>query len=303
MRDARRLVKALLAKEEVRRLGCRRAGVSEIKQHAFFASIDWSKLLDRTVPAPWVPNFSGPLDTRFFDSFAGVHSSDEEDRVAQSGTHNDGGDDDDDDDDDDDSPSDGGSTCSDSSSVAMTVSDSEDDSEWVDPHPGWDAAFDEAVGVQWLDPVSASDVDADFRGGPTMQQPGGGMAPLASSRSGLRRRGSAVMYTMSPGMRRPSSSASSIVTLGGLASEDFSALCAEEMEVWRGKVKRLKEQATREQAKRKDAESKAEALSTKLVEVRVGVASLCGSRRGAVMRACRSWVCVCVCVCVDVSVS
>ena len=38
LKSSRRFVRALLAKDEVRRLGCRRTGVSEIKQHPFFAS-------------------------------------------------------------------------------------------------------------------------------------------------------------------------------------------------------------------------------------------------------------------------
>lgn len=49
------LVEKLLRFEPKLRLGCGEAGVDEIKQHPYFASIDWEKLERKEVESPFKP--------------------------------------------------------------------------------------------------------------------------------------------------------------------------------------------------------------------------------------------------------
>lgn len=59
------------AEDLIRKLICAaedRIGFQQLKQHAFFASIDFDELLTREAPLP--PKIEGPLDTRNFDKFA-----------------------------------------------------------------------------------------------------------------------------------------------------------------------------------------------------------------------------------------
>ena len=50
-----------------RRLGYSSADALEIKQHPFFAEIDWDKIYNKKYLAPFKPKVSGPLDLRHFD--------------------------------------------------------------------------------------------------------------------------------------------------------------------------------------------------------------------------------------------
>ncbi len=52
-----------------KRLGCGKGGVNEIKQHRFFARINWDDLEKRKLPAPMKPKIRNPLDTSNFDNF------------------------------------------------------------------------------------------------------------------------------------------------------------------------------------------------------------------------------------------
>src|SRR5690348_9273569 len=49
------LILQLLNKEPSARLGAAR-DIEEVRQHPFFASIDWDDLMRRRVPPPFVPN-------------------------------------------------------------------------------------------------------------------------------------------------------------------------------------------------------------------------------------------------------
>ena len=55
-KDAQSLLTGLLQKKPEHRLGCGPRGVEEIKEHAFFESIDWGRLEAGYVDPPFVPN-------------------------------------------------------------------------------------------------------------------------------------------------------------------------------------------------------------------------------------------------------
>jgi len=58
------LLKGLLSRSASQRLGTIHNGVSELRSHPFFASIDWETLTTRT--APIIPNVNGKGDTKYF---------------------------------------------------------------------------------------------------------------------------------------------------------------------------------------------------------------------------------------------
>lgn len=62
----RSLLEGLLEKEKDKRLGAKR-DFEEIKQHDFFADIDWDDLYNKRVQPPYNPNVNGQLDLRHFD--------------------------------------------------------------------------------------------------------------------------------------------------------------------------------------------------------------------------------------------
>ena len=64
---AQALLRGLLMKDPRRRLGSGEEDAEAIKQHAFFAEIDWIGLSKGEVSPPWDPQISGQLDTSQFD--------------------------------------------------------------------------------------------------------------------------------------------------------------------------------------------------------------------------------------------
>lgn len=58
---ARSLLSGLLVKDPARRLGGGPEGAAEIKNHAFFASINWKDLQDRKVRQPAAANPTPPI--------------------------------------------------------------------------------------------------------------------------------------------------------------------------------------------------------------------------------------------------
>lgn len=52
------LTSRLLVKSPTRRLGGSQCGITEIKQHSWFAGFDWDALAQRTMQAPFVPSAS-----------------------------------------------------------------------------------------------------------------------------------------------------------------------------------------------------------------------------------------------------
>jgi len=53
--NAKSLVKHLLDADLTKRYGNLKNGVSDIKNHRFFKTLNWENLLNKDVPAPYVP--------------------------------------------------------------------------------------------------------------------------------------------------------------------------------------------------------------------------------------------------------
>lgn len=85
------LIRQLLAKNVVDRLGCRRDGVAEIFSHPWFAAVDFPALLRRELPAPWLPELAADDDARYFEAYSDSEGEDEEeDGDADAGADVDG---------------------------------------------------------------------------------------------------------------------------------------------------------------------------------------------------------------------
>jgi serine/threonine protein kinase len=66
-KEVKDIVTKLLTRTVTNRLGCRKAGSAEIREHKFFAPLDWAALVGRKLKAPWVPPLKDPFDTSCFD--------------------------------------------------------------------------------------------------------------------------------------------------------------------------------------------------------------------------------------------
>lgn len=55
-------------KDPERRLGGGPNDAKDIKEHAFFSSIDWSDLYHKKIQPPFKPQVESDTDTRYFDS-------------------------------------------------------------------------------------------------------------------------------------------------------------------------------------------------------------------------------------------
>ncbi|CAH1799748.1 unnamed protein product [Owenia fusiformis] len=66
--EAQSLLRALFKRNPLNRLGTGPNGIEDIKRHAFFASIDWKKLVARQVSPPFKPACSRHDDAFYFDT-------------------------------------------------------------------------------------------------------------------------------------------------------------------------------------------------------------------------------------------
>jgi len=57
------LLKGLLCRDPVKRLGCGREGTKEIMDHEFFKGVNWEAMLRKEVPPLFVPKISESKDT------------------------------------------------------------------------------------------------------------------------------------------------------------------------------------------------------------------------------------------------
>ncbi|CAG9321787.1 unnamed protein product [Blepharisma stoltei] len=68
-KGAKSLVKHLLVADLTKRYGNMRGGVNDIKNHKWFASIDWYKLRQREIEMPYRPFVHSPDDTSNFSNY------------------------------------------------------------------------------------------------------------------------------------------------------------------------------------------------------------------------------------------
>jgi ribosomal protein S6 kinase alpha-5 len=65
-RDVSDFILRLLVKDPRKRMGGGPGDAEEVKAHRFFATINWDDLLQRNIPAPFIPRISGATDTSNF---------------------------------------------------------------------------------------------------------------------------------------------------------------------------------------------------------------------------------------------
>lgn len=66
---AKDLIKKLLTHDRSKRYGCLKHGAEDIKRHKFFRNISWLDCYEKRLPAPYIPNVSGPDDVGMFDDY------------------------------------------------------------------------------------------------------------------------------------------------------------------------------------------------------------------------------------------
>lgn len=71
-KEARDLIKKLLASDRTRRLGNLKGGADDVKKHKFFRNIDWDALLERRTKAPLVITVKGEGDSSNFEEYEEV---------------------------------------------------------------------------------------------------------------------------------------------------------------------------------------------------------------------------------------
>ena len=70
---AKDMVKRLLTPDLTKRYGNLKDGVQDIKRHKWFHGVNWELLLNRGIPAPFVPKLTHAGDTSNFDTYPEDH--------------------------------------------------------------------------------------------------------------------------------------------------------------------------------------------------------------------------------------
>lgn len=70
--DAEDCIKKLLTRRQASRIGNLSRGHLDIQDHAFFKTLDFKALNEKTLEAPWKPEITNPMDARNFDDFSKV---------------------------------------------------------------------------------------------------------------------------------------------------------------------------------------------------------------------------------------
>lgn len=71
---AQDLIQRLIVRRQANRFGCLARGDMDIRDHAWFSVIDVDKLLNKKIPAPWIPKIKDPLDASHFDNYSHVEN-------------------------------------------------------------------------------------------------------------------------------------------------------------------------------------------------------------------------------------
>lgn len=66
---ARDIIRELLQRDVIDRLGCRKHGIAEIFEHPFFDEIDFPALRKKAIEAPWLPELEADDDVCYFESY------------------------------------------------------------------------------------------------------------------------------------------------------------------------------------------------------------------------------------------
>eukprot|EP00559_Dactyliosolen_fragilissimus_P008241 CAMPEP_0184858102 /NCGR_PEP_ID=MMETSP0580-20130426/3209_1 /TAXON_ID=1118495 /ORGANISM="Dactyliosolen fragilissimus" /LENGTH=807 /DNA_ID=CAMNT_0027354045 /DNA_START=336 /DNA_END=2759 /DNA_ORIENTATION=+ len=68
------LIQRLIVRRQANRFGCLAMGDVDIRNHPWFAVIDFDKLLNKQIPTPWVPQIKNSTDASNFDSYKHVEN-------------------------------------------------------------------------------------------------------------------------------------------------------------------------------------------------------------------------------------
>ena len=63
------MIKKLLFRDPVLRLGSGRSGETDIRGQSFFAKTSWDALFEKAEKAPWIPKLKSDTDTSLFDPY------------------------------------------------------------------------------------------------------------------------------------------------------------------------------------------------------------------------------------------
>lgn len=67
--QSQNLITCLLTKNQSYRFGCLARGDRDIREHGFFADINWKHLYDKKLHAPWLPKIKDDFDPSNFDTY------------------------------------------------------------------------------------------------------------------------------------------------------------------------------------------------------------------------------------------
>ena len=70
--EAEDLIRKLLRRQQATRFGNLRRGYLDVKDHEWFDSLDFDKLIARELEAPWEPETHNPWDSSHFEDFSKI---------------------------------------------------------------------------------------------------------------------------------------------------------------------------------------------------------------------------------------
>jgi len=74
MQEMKDLVKKILVPNPAQRLGVLKGGVTDVKEHPWFASFDWKSFAAGTMRAPYVPRVPPPPPFSFYSTSQGMQN-------------------------------------------------------------------------------------------------------------------------------------------------------------------------------------------------------------------------------------